>query len=91
MLAKYFYGIEFSPRDLRLALIEASSERIGTPIDEVLLLCYHYDPATGRTGPRVLRMVRAGGIATILAFAVFLTVSLRRERAEGRAAAASRT
>ena len=91
VLAKYFYGIEFSSRDLRLGIIEASSERIGTPIDDVLLLCYHYDPATGAYGASVLRLVRAGGIATILAFAVFLTVSLRRERAEGRAAAASRT
>ena len=91
VLAKYFYGIEFSARDIRLGIIEASSERIGTAIDDVLLLCYHYDPATGAYGASVLRMVRAGGIATIVAFAVFLTVSLRRERAAGRAAAASRT
>jgi protein SCO1/2 len=91
VLAKYFYGIEFSARDIRLGIIEASSERIGTPIDEVLLLCYHYDPATGAYGASVLRMVRAGAIATVVAFAVFLTVSLRRERAAGRAAAASRT
>ena len=54
MLAKYFYGIEFSTRDIRLGLIEASSERIGTPIDDVLLLCYHYDPATGAYGAAVL-------------------------------------
>ena len=91
VLAKYFYGIEFSTRDIRLGLIEASSERIGTPIDDVLLLCYHYDPATGAYGAVVLRMVRVGGIATMLAIAVFLTVSLRRERAAGRAAPASRT
>jgi len=90
-ISKYFYGIEFSSRDIRLGLIEASNERIGTPIDDVLLLCYHYDPATGAYGAAVLRMVRAGGVATILAFAVFLTVSLRRERAAGRAAPASRT
>ena len=91
VLAKYFYGIEFSARDIRLGIIEASSERIGTPIDDVLLLCYHYDPATGTYGAAVLTMVRAGGIATILAFAVFLTVSLRRERAAARTAPASRT
>jgi protein SCO1/2 len=91
VLAKYFYGIEFSARDIRLGLIEASNERLGTPIDDVLLLCYHYDPATGAYGASVLRMVRLGAVATILAFAVFLTVSLRRERAAGRAAAASRT
>jgi protein SCO1/2 len=91
VLSKYFYGIEFSARDIRLGIIEASNERIGTPIDDVLLLCYHYDPATGAYGAAVLTMVRAGGIATILAFAVFLTVSLRRERAAGRPAPASRT
>jgi protein SCO1/2 len=91
VLSKYFYGIEFSARDLRLGLIEASSERIGTPIDDVLLLCYHYDPATGKYGAAVLGLVRAGGIATMLAFGVFLTVSLRRDRAAGRTAAASRT
>jgi protein SCO1/2 len=80
-IAKYFYGIEYSPRDLRLGLIEASDERIGTVIDDVLLFCYHYDPATGSYGATVLTIVRAGAIATVLAFAIFLTVSLRREHA----------
>lgn len=79
-ISKYFYGIEFSARDLRLGLIEASDERIGTPVDDFLLFCYHYDPATGKYGASVLRLVRLGGIVTILAFLSFLTVSLRRER-----------
>ena len=79
-IAKYFYGIEYSPRDLRLALVQASDERIGTVIDDVLLFCYHYDPETGKYGATVLGMVRVAGVATIAAFALFLTVSLRRER-----------
>lgn len=79
-ISKYFYGIEYSARDIRLGLIEASDERIGTPIDDVLLFCYHYDPATGQYGAAVLRMVRVGGIATVLAFLSFLVVALRRER-----------
>jgi len=79
-ISKYFYGIEFSARDLRLGLIEASDERIGTPVDDFLLFCYHYDPATGKYGASVLRLVRIGGIATVLAFFSFLTISLRRER-----------
>ena len=79
-ISKYFYGIEFSARDLRLGLIEASDERIGTPIDDFLLFCYHYDPATGKYGASVLRLVRLGGILTVLAFLSFLTISLRRER-----------
>jgi len=80
-IAKYFYGIEYSPRDLRLGLVQASDERIGTVIDDVLLFCYHYDPESGKYGATVLGLVRVVGVATILAFAVFLTVSLRREHA----------
>jgi protein SCO1/2 len=80
-IAKYYYGIEFSPRDLRLGIIEASDEHIGTVIDDVLLFCYHYDPSSGKYGASVLGIVRAGGIATVLAFAIFLTVSLRRDHA----------
>jgi len=79
-ISKYFYGIEFSARDLRLGLIEASDERIGTPVDDFLLFCYHYDPATGKYGASVLRLVRLGGILTVLAFLSFLTISLRRDR-----------
>jgi protein SCO1 len=79
-ISKYFYGIEYSARDIRLGVIEASEERIGSPIDTFLLLCYHYDPATGKYGAAVLRMIRLGGIATVLAFLCFLGVSLRRER-----------
>lgn len=80
-ISKYFYGIEFSARDLRFGLIEASEERIGSAIDDVLLFCYHYDPATGKYGAAVLRLVRVAGIATVLVFLSFLTVALRRERA----------
>jgi protein SCO1/2 len=79
-IAKYFYGIEYSPRDLRLGLVEAADERIGTLVDDVLLFCYHYDPATGKYGASILTLVRIGAIATVLAFTVFLTVSLRREQ-----------
>ena len=82
-ISKYFYGIEFSARDLRLGLIEASDERIGTPVDDFLLFCYHYDPTTGKYGAAVLRLVRLGGILTVLAFFSFLTISLRRERRTG--------
>jgi protein SCO1 len=83
VIAKYFYGIEYSARDIRFGLIQASEEGIGTPIDDVLLFCYHYDPATGRYGATVLGLVRLGGIATVLGLLTFLAVSLRRERASG--------
>jgi protein SCO1/2 len=89
VIARYFYGIEYSPRDLRFGIIEASEERIGSPIDSVLLACYHYDPATGKYGAAVIKMVRIGAVATMIAFAVFLFLSLRRERAEGLRTAAA--
>jgi protein SCO1/2 len=88
VIARYFYGIEYSPRDLRLGIIEASEEKIGSPIDTALLLCFHYDPATGKYGPTALTLVRLGAVLTIVVFGVFLFVSLRRERAGGREAAA---
>ena len=81
VLSKYFYGIEFSARDIRFGLIEASDERIGTPIDDVLLLCYHYDPRTGKYGAMAIGAIRIGAVATMLGLGAFLFVSLRKERA----------
>lgn len=81
VISKYFYGIEFPPRDIQFGLIQASEQRIGSRIDDVLLLCYHYDPATGKYGLVAIDAVRIGGVATVLAFLAFLFVSLRRERA----------
>ena len=69
--------------------MEASEERIGSAIDQALLLCYHYDPATGQYGATALTAVRIGGVLTIVAFLSFLFVSLRRERASRREAAVS--
>jgi protein SCO1/2 len=86
VVSKYFYGIEFSARDLKFGLIEASDERIGTAIDNALLLCYHYDPATGKYGAAAIGAVRIGAAATVLAFLSFLFVSLRRERTARRGA-----
>jgi protein SCO1/2 len=93
VIARYFYGIEFAPRDIRYGIIEASEERIGSAIDSVLLLCYHYDPATGQYGATVMTMVRIGAVLTMIGFAAFLFVTLRRERASGHrtATAANRT
>jgi len=79
-IARYFYGIEFSPRDMRLGFIEAAENRIGSPLDQVLLISYRYDPATGRYGVVVMNVVRLAGLATGLALGVFLLVMFRRER-----------
>ncbi len=79
-LSKYFYGIEYAPRDLRLGLVEASAGRIGNPVDQVLLYCYHYDPSTGKYSLAVMNVVRVLGTGTALAVALFIVVMLRRER-----------
>jgi protein SCO1/2 len=78
-LSRYFFGVDYSPRDVRFALIESSNEKIGTLADRLLLYCYHYDPDTGNYGFVAMRAVRIGGAATILALVGFVFVSLRRE------------
>jgi len=88
-VSRYLFGIEFAPRDLKLALVEAADSRIGTAIDQVLLFCYHYDPTTGKYGLAITNLVRAGGVATVLALGAFILLSLRRERR--RANAVTRT
>lgn len=87
VVSRYLLGIDFAPRDVRLALVEASNNALGTVADQVLLLCYHYDPATGKYGGAVLNAIRAGFIVTVGAFLTFLFVSLRRESASAKAAA----
>jgi protein SCO1 len=79
-LSRYFYGIEYAPRDLRLALVEASDRRIGSPVDQILLFCYHYDPKLARYSAAILSLVRMGGVAAVLALSTFLTVMWRRDR-----------
>ena len=79
-IARYMYGVEYAPRDLRLALVEASQRRIGNPVDTVLLYCFRYDPTRGRYAASVLRLVRLGGVVTVLGLAAFVLVSLKRER-----------
>jgi protein SCO1 len=78
-LSRYFFGVDYSPRDVKFALIESSNEKIGTLADRLLLYCYHYDPAKGNYGFVAMRAVRIGGAATILALVGFVFVSLRRE------------
>ncbi len=83
-LAQYYYGIEYSPKDLRLGLIEASQDRIGNLVDQVVLYCYHYDPHTGKYGAVIANMLRIGGAATILLLGGFIVLMFRREGHAGR-------
>jgi len=80
-LARYFYGIEYAPRDLRLGLVEASAGRIGTPVDQILLYCFHYDPSNGKYGWVVVRMIRLAGFATVVLLGLAIwRLSHRRTR-----------
>lgn len=80
-VSQYLYGIEFSARDVRLSLIQASQNKIGTLVDRVLLYCYHYNPETGRYGLVIMNMVRMASLATVAALALFIAISVRRETA----------
>jgi protein SCO1/2 len=90
-LARYLFGIEYGPRDLRYAIVEASDGRVGNAADALLLYCYHYDPMSGRYGFVVMRALRLAGIVTVLALGGFVFLMLRREkRGAARLAAESR-
>lgn len=80
-LARYFFGVEYSTRDLRLGLVEAAAGKIGSVVDQFLLYCYHYDPSVGRYSAAVLNLVRLGGIATVSAMLVGFMAMRRREKA----------
>ncbi len=80
VIARYFFGVEFSPRDLKFGLMEAAENRIGSPIDQLLLFCYHYDPSTGRYSSAALTGIRAAGLLTLLALGGFIVWAIRRER-----------
>jgi protein SCO1 len=81
VLSRCFYGLEHSASDLRLALVESSEERIGSFVDQVLLLCFHYDPTTGKYGFAILNAIRGFGLLTIAGLGLFLFRMFRRERA----------
>jgi len=87
-LSRYYYGIEYPARDVRLGLIESSENKIGSPVDQLLLYCYHYDPATGKYGAVVMNIMRVAGVITMIGIAALLillkarnaTVSIRENR-----------
>jgi protein SCO1/2 len=76
-LAQYYYGIDFPPKDLRLAIIQASQDHIGTVVDQVLLYCYHYDPDAGRYSALIFRVLQVAGGITILVLGSFILVMIR--------------
>jgi protein SCO1/2 len=79
-ISRYFYDVRYSARDLRLGLVEAADHRIGSPVDRILLYCFHYDPAEGRYGPVIMNFVRLGGILTLIGIGTFAGMLWRQER-----------
>ena len=83
-ISRYFYGVDFPPKDLRMGLVEASEGKIGNAVDQVLLYCYHYDPAAGKYGAVVANMLKLGGGLTVLVLAGMILVFLRMDKAVSR-------
>jgi protein SCO1/2 len=79
-ISRYFYGLEYGTTDLRLGLVEASANRIGSPLDQVLLRCYHYDPVTGKYDIAIMNIVRLAGVGITLVVGTMLLMLFRRER-----------
>jgi protein SCO1/2 len=78
--SRYFYGFEYRPRDLRMAIVEASEGKVGSVTDQLLLLCFHYDPVTGKYSRNAMMVARAGGVATLLGLGAFIGWLFRNER-----------
>jgi len=81
-ISRYFFGIDYPSRDLRLSLVEASGEKIGSPVDAILLYCYHYDPTTGKYGLVIANALRIAGLVTVVSLGSFLLILFRYERRE---------
>lgn len=79
-ISRYFYDLAYAPRDLRLGLVEASANQIGSPVDQFLLRCYHYDPVSGQYTPAIMELVRVAFIATVLAIGGAVLMMTRRAR-----------
>jgi protein SCO1/2 len=77
-LSKYFYGIEYAPKDVKFGIMDSSKDRIGNPAEQLLLYCYHYDPATGKYGFAIIRALQLAGIATLIGFGSMLFVFWRK-------------
>ena len=79
-ISRYFYGVEFPPKDLRMGLVEASQGKIGNAVDQVLLYCYHYNPATGKYGAVISNILRLGAALTVFGLGAMLLILFRLEK-----------
>jgi protein SCO1/2 len=81
-ISRYFYGVEYPGRDMRLGLVDASAGKIGSPIDHVLLFCFHYDPTAATYSASILKLIRLGGVLTILGLVAGFVIFRRRDLAQ---------
>jgi protein SCO1 len=81
-ISRYFYGVEYPSRDMRLGLIDASQGKIGSPIDHVLLYCFHYDPSSATYSASILKIMRLGGVVTIVGIVLGILIFRRRDHHE---------
>jgi protein SCO1/2 len=81
-ISRYFYGVEYPGRDMRLGLVDASARKIGTPIDRVLLFCYQYDPSLATYSASILKVIRLGGILTVICIVGGILMFRRRDAAQ---------
>ncbi len=79
-VSRYFFGIDYAPKDLKFALMESANDKVGSPVDKLLLYCYHYDPASGKYGLAILNVMRLGAIATMLGLGAMVFVFWRRNK-----------
>jgi len=79
-VSRYFYGIEYSPRDLRMGIIDASQGKVGSPVEKVILFCFQYDPTTGKYSLAIIRVVQLGGILTVFILGGYIALKLYQER-----------
>jgi protein SCO1 len=79
-LSRYFYGIDYSPKDLKFGIMDSSQSKIGNPAEQLLLYCFHYDPSKGKYGLAILNIIRLGGVATLFGLGTFFYVFWRRNK-----------
>ena len=83
-ISRYFYGVEFPGRDLRLGLVDASQGKIGTPVDKMLLFCFQYDPSTARYSATILGIMRVLALMTIAGLLLMIVIYRRRDKRAAR-------
>ena len=79
-MSRYYYGIDYGPKDLKFGIMDSGDSRIGSAAEQLLLYCYHYDPASGKYGFAILRVLRLAGVATLLGVGLMVFVFWKRNK-----------